>query len=249
MYKRKRRYRPRRYMRRRRMGKRTMVRRMSSIKKRLERRTEVKYKDWYSYDIPQYILTSVASSASLYSNQFVYSNILNIAQGTSNGQRIGQKIYVKFIKVRLWVRGCPSSSSYNVGDYQYRAIVSDTGNLRVASGVTVTGYFKPPVHRNIFGQIDRSYITPKFDRTYNVSAGWVTGGVDPDAVSGACRMIQFTVPMGRTVEYQGDTTAVKNDKDYLCLMLLAGTPGMSSATDGRQVTCTDMQIRVYYTDL
>jgi len=228
-----------------------MVRKLRYIRKRLIKGSpEVKYLTHYLEGHANKVHYASPAVGTLWGEQHVKSNILAISQGTGFENRIGQKIYVKFLTVRLWVRACPSADSYNVGPFSLRCIVSDTGNLRVSEGTTVTGYFKPAIHRNIFGMIDRSYITPKYDRMYYMTSNsWISTATFPDAFCGPAKMIQFKVPIGRVVEFQGNTTAVKNDKDYLSLMMLVGVPSMSSATNIYQIACTDAQIRVYFTDM
>lgn len=211
---------------------------------------EVKYVTIQVPDMAGDISYVATASDVLYGPQHKFSNLFGyIAQGTARDQRVGGKIYVKFITFHLFTRGCPESSSYSVDMYHLRCIVSNTGNTRIASGNNILDYFGHVANRNFNSLIDRSNITVYHDKTYKIS-----GGAFPNEASGTyahagpSRRISFTVPIGHVVDYIADTNTVRNDRDYINLNMLVGVPGMATATNDRQICCTDMTARVYYTD-
>lgn len=211
--------------------------------------TEVKYLTLTQQDIPSQITYSPAT-ATLFAEQHVFSDHLAyIDQGTNRDQRVGSKIYVKFATFHLWTWACPESFEQDVDNYYLRCIVSNTGNTRIAAGAVVPNYFGSLEKRNINGLINRSNITVYHDKIYKVSgAAAITNPESPSNITGNSRRISFTVPIGHLVDYINDSVIVRNDRDYICLMLIVGCPGMSMETNSMQMCCTDMTIRYYFTD-
>jgi len=230
------------------------MRRKSAIRRRTRRpnkgkSTEVKYITLSQQDIPSQIEYS-AASASLFASQHVFSDHLAyIDQGTNRDQRVGSKIYVKFATFHLWTWACPESFAQDVDNYFLRCIVSNTGNTRVAAASNLPIYFGSLEKRNINGLINRSNVTVYHDKMYKISgASSINNPQSPENVLGNCRRISFTVPIGHIVDYVNDSVVVRNDRDYICLMLIVGCAGMSGASNGVQMCCTDMTIRYYFTD-
>lgn len=222
-----------------------------TLKRSQANKPEVKYCDISNYDNPLPIQYPTGATTTLYAPQFLASNLLaSITQGYARQERIGGKIYVKFIRIHAWVRACPSATQYDVGDFQLRLIFSNTGNSRFGAGNSIAGYFSSPARINLYSFIDRSEIYVHSDKFFRIHGGSdSTQAVDPFANTGAFRFISYTIPIGRTVDYVGDTDVVKDNKDYICLSALIACPGMSSPTNGRQIGCLDYNIRVYYTDV
>lgn len=230
------------------------TRRKSAIRRRARRptkgkSTEVKYLTLTQQDIPSQIAYSPAT-ASLFQEQHVFSDHLAyIDQGTNRDQRVGSKIYVKFATFHLWTWACPESFAQYVDNYHIRCIVSNTGNTRVAAGNNIANYFGSLEKRNINGLINRSNVTVYHDKIYKVSGSASNNNPEsPDNILGVSRRISFTVPIGHLVDYVNDSVIVRNDRDYICLMLIVGCPGMSVETNALQICCTDMTIRYYFTD-
>lgn len=220
------------------------------IRQKQAKKPEVKYFDYFAVDKVHRAIYATTASQTLFTSQHVLSGMLSsIAQGTGRNNRIGNRINVKFIKFTIFTRACPSTTTYNVGDYLLRCIVSGTGISRVTAGTLISEYFYPPVNRNIMGSINRTNVYTMFDKTYPIRAGWVTGAVNPDNFCGPCRKLTFNVPLGRMVEYLEGSNTVKNDRDFLSLMMLIGVPGMNVATDETQIACSDIHLRIYYTDV
>lgn len=232
---------------RRRKLRRPMVRRR---RRRTKNSTEVKYLTIQVADLASDISYVATASDALYGPQHKFSNLFGyIAQGTARDQRVGGKIYVKFITFHLFTTGCPESNTYSVDRYLLRCIVSNTGNTRIASGSNIPDYFGHLSEANFNSLIDRSNITVYHDKTYIVDSGsFATEASGASAHCGASRRISFTVPIGHVVDYIADGTTVRNDRDFISLILLVGVPGMATATNDRQICCTDMVARAYYTD-
>lgn len=237
----RRRYKPR--------SKTRMLRTMRTYRKRLARTPEVKYATFYDSDLPHQILTSSSNLTTLWSNQNVISGLLsNIAQGTGRNQRIGNRIYVKFISINIFTRACPSLSTYSISDYVLRTIVSDYGMDRPSAGTNVNDYFSPGIKRNIHGLIDRTRFTVLHDKYHYIRSSWATDATLPNAPTGSAKVIKLRIPIGRNIEYRDGSTTVKDDKNYLGLMMLAGTPGMTTTLSNYQVACSDIIVRTYFTD-
>jgi len=228
--------RPRRRYRRRRM--------------RMQNKAEVKYFTYTGFDFACDAAYTADEVETLYGEQHQVSSMLSgIENGAERNQRIGNKIFVKFIRFYMFVRGCPDSSNYHVGNFLLRVIVSNTGNIRVAAGTAINGYFSTSEQRNFNGLIDRSAVTVYHDRVYNITSnGYVTTTATPTSMIGGSRRITFTVPINRTVDYITGTNTVRNDRDQLSLITIVGTPGMNAVTNTNQIACYDLNYRVYYTD-
>lgn len=242
-----RRFRRRSISRPRKMSVRSLTRK---IRLKQAKKPEVKYYDYIATDKPHKISANTGTSTNLWDIQHTLSGLLSsIAQGTGRNQRIGNRIYVKFIKFSMWTTGCPGATTYNVGDFNLRVIVHNTGLTRITAGNTISDFFSPAIAKNINGFINRTNIYVMHDKTYLFRTGWVTGAINPDNLCGASRKLTFNVPFGRLVEYIDGTSTVKNDRDFISLSTIVGCPGMSTATNTTQVACSDISLRIYYTDV
>jgi len=211
---------------------------------------EVKYNTFTTESQNINIAYPGALTTSMYANQFKISNLFgNIAQGTGRGDRIGNKIYVKFIQLTIFARGCPSSADYDVGTFNLRIIVSNTGATRTTAGNIIANYFAPSVNSNFNALINRNAANVRYDKTFLMRADTPTTALVPTCFCGASRRLHITIPIGRVVEFLDGATTVRDDRDFLCLFMMVGVPGMSLATNGYQICCADVISRVYYTDV
>lgn len=216
--------------------------------RRSSTKAEVKYATYNVQDVPQTIQYSGLSRI-LYGAQHAISNFLAyIPQGTARNNRVGSKIFLKHITFRIWTRACPGATTYNVASYNLRIILSNTGYDRIAAGGNIANYFALNQRSNINGFIDRSVISVYHDKIYTINSSWATSSVQPDNLAGGSRCIVFTHYFNRPVTYQDDGLLVRNDRDFLSLMMIVGTPGMNSITSGTQVACSDIEARIYFTD-
>lgn len=211
---------------------------------------EVKYLTLSVPDLASKISCTAGQLSTLFNGQNKFTDMLSyLAQGVGRDNRIGGKVYMKFATFHLWTRACPNDPEIVIDHYYLRCIVSNTGNTRIAQNNQITEYFGSAERRNINGVIDRSKVTVYHDKIYKVvSGGLGTTALDSTIHCGPSRRISFTVPIGHVVDYLTDSTTVRNDRDYMCLMLIVGVPGMESGTDQTQIACTDISVRFYYTD-
>lgn len=213
---------------------------------------EVKYNTFIVDDAPINIAYPGALTDNMYANQFRISNLLgNIPLGTGRGDRIGNKIYVKFIQLTIWTHACPGATNYDVGSYHLRIIVANTGQNRLASNTIVPKFFAPPVMYQFNALINRNLVNVRYDKTYHVRATEsATTALVPFNLCGASKRLHITIPIGRVIDFQEGTAGMpRNDADYLCLYMMVGVPGSNLATNGLQVCCNDIISRVYYTDV
>jgi len=228
--------RPRRRFRRRRM--------------RTQNKAEVKYFSFSGCDFAVDTAYTAAPVKTLYGEQHQVSAMLaGITQGTARNQRIGSKIFVKFIRFNMFVRGCPDDPLFHVGNFLLRTLVHTTGNIRYVAGVAIPDFFGIEECRNFNGIVDRSLVNVYYDRTHLVASnGYVTTTATPTSMIGAARRISFTVPLNRVVDYIQNGTTVRNDRDFISLSTMVGTPGMNAVTNTNQICCFDLNFRIYYTD-
>lgn len=240
----------------RRMKRKSVVRRrrkitISSLKRKQARKPEVKYFTYLKEDTPSKIAYTGTASKTLYDHQYIFGNMFGgIVAGTANDQRIGNKIYVKFIQFTMFTKACPGTTVFDIGSYNLRMIVANTGTERIVAGTPVPNFFGVAVSNSFNNLIDRSRVYTKFDKTFNIPAhGSATTSLAPYNTCGASKRLSVTVPIGKVIEYVNGTNSPKNDQDYLGLFLLVGLPGMTTVTNAQQVSCTDIIFRIYYTDV
>lgn len=218
-------------------------------RRRSQNKAEVKYFTFTGADFASNVASSPTTSTALFPEQHQISGMLSgIVQGTSRSQRVGSKIFVKFIRFHFFVRSCPSSDDYLVSSFLFRILVTNTGSARITAGTQINDFFGVSVKRNINGIIDRSNINVLYDRIHLVSSPTVTTTTTPYTMCGGVKAISFTVPINRTVDFVQNSSTVRNDRDYLSLSTICGVPGMSIFTNTKQVACFDVNYRVYYTD-
>lgn len=239
----------------RRMKRKLVVRRrkitISSLKRKQARKPEVKYFTYTKENTPTNVAWPGTASKSIFANNYIVGNMLGgIVVGTGADQRIGNRIYVKFIQFTMFTKACPASSTFHISSYNLRMIVANTGITRVVAGNDVSNFFGPSC-QNVFNNlIDRTRVYTKFDKTFRItSTDSATTALSPYNMCGASKRLSVTVPIGKVIDYNANSTGVKNDQDYLGLYLLGGVPGMSTVTDAQQICCTDIIFRIYYTDV
>lgn len=240
----------------RRMKRKSVVRRrrkitLSSLKRKQARKPEVKYFTYIKEDTPSKIAYSATANKKLYDHQYIFGNMFGgIVYGTGNDQRVGNKIYVKFIQFTMFTKACPGTTVFDIASYNLRMIVANTGLERYVAGTDISNFFGPALSNNFNNLVDRSRIYVKFDKTFNIPAfGSATISLAPYNTCGASKRLSVTVPIGKVIEYVNGTNSPKNDQDYLGLFLLVGLPGMNTVTNTQQVSCTDLIFRIYYTDV
>lgn len=229
------------------------TRRTTSISryKRRSMQPEVKYFTFVTEEVPSNVTYTSTPSTTMYATNHLISNILGgITLGTSNNQRIGNKIYVKFVQFHIFTHGCPGTSAYSVDAYNLRVIVANTGQTRVVATNNVNTFFGAAVKNTFNGLIDRTRVVVKYDKVFRISPGAIpTSALVPDNFCGPSKRISITIPIGKVIEYNDGLTAPKNDADYLSLYMMTGTPGMNATTNATQIACSDITFRVYYTDV
>jgi len=236
-YRKRRRYRRRSFRRR---NRRMSYRRRGSS-------TEVKY--WTNTLENQSCKLAINSvtSDSLYAEQTYLSNILTeIVQGTGSGSRIGNKIYVMSINVRMLIYSCPADDDYSAGTFLSRHIWHNSPNT---AGAGVPDFFLAPAKVNFHQMPDRRMYNVHYDKVYTVRAHEsTTSQITPYETVGAVKMINYSVPVNRYVTY---TLFNKPKEDYnvYSLAVLTATPGMSNSLyNNRQIGCYQLSYRIYFKD-
>jgi len=88
-----------------------------------------------------------------------------------------------------------------------------------------------------------------YDKCHYISNAAAPGtALVPNILSGAIKRYTITVPYGRIVNYTDDTLVVKDDNDYLIFSTIVGCSGINTATNDTQVACSNIALRIYYTD-
>lgn len=236
----KRRYRKRRYRRRtRRYYTKRYNRRRGSI-------TEVKYYTNIIQNQALKLAISATDTDSLFGEQCYLSNILqNIGQGTGSGERIGSKIYVMKINVRMLAYGCPSDNTYMPGTFLTRHIWHSSSN---SAGAVIPNFFLAPSKVNFHQYPDRRLFTIHRDKTIVVPSTDYTTGTTTHANAGPIKYISYNVPVNRYVTYNLNNKP-KEDYNVYSLALLTASPGMSNTVfNTRQIGCFQLTYRIYFKD-
>lgn len=235
---------PRKYMKRRRM--RRSPRRYIKRYKRYPRgtKTEIKFYTDVIESQALKIANNTATSDALYAEQNYLSNILsNIAQGVGFGDRIGSKIYVMKIAVRMLVYGCPSSGDYVIGSFVNRHIWHNSPN---PAGSAVLNFFLTQSAINFYQYPDRKVFTIHKDRSFNIPATeYATSTDDPARNMGPVKQITYNIPVNRYVTYTLNSK-VKEDYNVYSLAILTAIAPMIPNT--RQVGCFGLTYRIYFKD-
>lgn len=230
------------------------TRRTRSVGSIVKRRntSEVKYLTYYDYNklVPNTERISGATSE-LYSGcQFATNIMKNIVQGTGDNQRVGDRIYVKYIDFKVMIKPCLQSDAWKPCDFVYRIFIH-TAN--VAAGAVVSNFFKgnlliPITH----GWPDRSQRNIYYDKmvmALSTSGGTpvpVTVAKPGDAYS-SMRYVTFRIPVGRQVTFKSDGEP-KEARDCISFSVMGYGPRDDQDRLGWQTACMDYTYRIYYTD-
>lgn len=224
-------------------------RRRSSYKRRRGRyqrfrpgnKPEVKY---YTNNIQSQSLKyhiSSTDSDTLFAEQTYLSNILSeIDQGVGSGSRIGSKIYVMKIAVRMHVWTCPTEDTYVVGPFMNRHIWHSGAT---PAGAAIADFFLAQSKVNFIHWPDRRVYTIHKDKFFKVSDG--VFNVD---LGGCTRYISYNIPVNRYVTYTL-TNKVKEDYNVYSLAILTAAAGMGlTSNNGKQIACFNLTYRIYFKD-
>lgn len=255
MRKRRRRYRPRRrmYMRRR-MYKRRGARRRSKI--------EVKYFTQKWEDQALMVNTTSTATPHLYANQYFYRDLLaSPTIGAGVNQRVGARIFVKSILLKLNMALCPrnegsTTTEYNTNCGQIRVMFA---NMVTAVGSNTNDFFAGSWKNPFNALVDRRIFDVHYDKVFSVTSGWAAEYYNSGTVAspvmkarmgeGAFIRKNIVIPVNRTVIIYGDGNSAytKDDKDAYSLVVMANAPNIDASTTFR-VFCGSMELRMYYTD-
>lgn len=243
-----------RLMRRRRRPRYMARRRTRSVGSLVKRRssTEVKYFTYIDFNKAVPNTESATATSSLQSTcQFTGDIISNIVQGTGDNNRIGDKIYVKYVDFKVCIKPCLQSSAWQPMDFMYRVLVH---NARVAAGVVVPNFWRgtyriPLTH----AWPDRSQHNIYYDR---VITSISTSGQSPipvlssspTGISSNYRYFRFRIPIGRQVTFSS-TGTVKDTRDVLTFSVMGYAMKDDQDRVGWQTACMDYTYRIYFTDL
>lgn len=231
---------PRKYRRRRRRSS-YMRRRRRYTRYRSGNKPEVKYyTDSIQGQALKYNIATVEADT-LYAEQTYLSNILaNITQGVGSGARIGSKIFVMKISVRMHVWSCPTSDAYVVGPFLNRHIWHSAST---AAGVSVPDFFLVPSKVNFIHWPDRRVFSIHKDKVFKVSDG--VFNVD---LGGAIRYITYNIPVNRYVTFNLQNKPKEDYNVYSLAMLTAASDMGDTANNLKQVACFNLTYRIYFKD-
>lgn len=244
-----------RLMRRRRRPRYTMRRRRTrSVGSLVKRRssTEVKYLTYIDVNKAVPNTQSLISTSTLQGGcQFAGDIISNIVQGTGDLNRIGDKIYVKYVDFRVCIKPCLQNNAWQPMDFIYRVLVH---NARVAAGTAVPSFWRgaytiPVTH----AWPDRSNNNIYYDRT--ITAISTSGqspipvlAANPTGISSNYRLLRFRIPIGRQVTFNSSGN-VKDLRDVLTFSVMGYAMKDDADRIGWQTACMDYSYRIYFTDL
>lgn len=232
---------------RRRMKKRSIrTRRVYRRRRTYSRRgnaSEIKYVTYIANDQKVTTVKTGSLATDLYPKQAILANILDqIAQGTNYGNRIGNKIFVMSINVRVLVAACPEDSTYAIGNFLIRHIWHSS---RSGGNVGITNFFENTSFINFNSYINRKILTVHADKTFTVRADASTTPFSGTYVyCGAVREINYTIPVNRYVTYT-QAGVVKEDYNVFSFAQLGAVPNLP---DNKQIACSQIKFRVYFKD-
>lgn len=173
-----------------------------------------------------------------------YGILGNIVQGTNTGNRIGANIYVKFVRVKLWIYICPASTDTEpLANVSIRLIVF---TKPFTYGITnLFTFFNAASRDRMINYVDRTYTNVYYDKVYQLTAVAPLKGSDRSG-DGGPRLIKFNIPIGRRVEYVQNTNTPKNERDQIQCAVIAQSP--NATTDQQQLACYYWNARIYFTD-
>lgn len=167
----------------------------------------------------------------------------NIVKGTDDNQRVGDRIFVKFISMQFFIQGCVDLiSGDQVFNFLVRILVH---NSRIAAGTDIAGFFRgisispithlKPDRRNVSIWHDKMHL---FRCNSAFNAG--TRG------AGDLKVIRIKIPVYRNIGY--DSLGNTKDDNSTYSMSAAAYNMAGAAQTFKQVACMDVCIRTYFTD-
>lgn len=176
-------------------------------------------------------------------NNFYSDFFSSITKGTDDSQRVGDRIFVKFITIQLLIQGCGDIvSPDNVYNFLVRVLIH---NGRFTAGTTLNNFFRgtsasPITHL----KPDRRNVTVWHDKTHLMTNGNGLNGVNKGA--GAMKLIKIKLPVYRNINY--DSTGLSKDDNDVYSLSVAAYNMAGAAGFLKQCACMDLCIRTYFTD-
>jgi len=231
----------------RRFKRRSVVRRRRKVRIKLPKSLvpEVKYltKLDNSKSIKNNFFNSATSTLDGINN--FYSDIFSlITKGTDDNNRVGDRIFVKFLTIHLYIQGCGDPVTPDpVYNFLIRVIVH---NARFTAGSGIAVFFRggsttplthcKPDRRNFTVWYDKMFIMNNmngFNAATNLGAGPI-------------KIVKIKLPVYRNVGFD-IAGATKDDNSVYSLSV--GAYNMSGASGTlKQCACMDVCIRPYFTD-
>lgn len=244
------------------MRRKSYRRRTRSVGYAVKSRTspEVKFFTYIDYNkaVPN-TETLTATSDLLGTTTFAGDIISNITQGTADTNRIGDKIYVKYIDFKVCIKPCLQNNQWQPMDFLYRVLIH---TCRVGAGGYVIGYwrgtYRIPVTHAWPNRANYNTYYDKIVRSISTSGQSPVPATYPSPVpspapagspiSSNYKMLRFRIPIGRQVTFATNGT-VKEQRDVITFNVLGY--GMRDDQDraGWQTACMDYSYRIYFTDL
>lgn len=216
------------------------------------KRPEVKYFRYITTGgAPTPIISCRATDKLLYSSM-VYLNstereglLRQIAQGTGQGQRVGNHIFLKYITVKgqMWI--CPAADDANTySDIAVRVIVADP--LIYAGDSNLANFWATTQENKTLDWVDRSSWTVFKDKLFILKpAGNIIQGTTKSRMTPGYRPFKMKIVFNRTITYTLAQSLKNIDKDTVNIIMTAYTPG---APLGTQLACANICATAYYTD-
>lgn len=204
----------------------------------------------------------ITTAGTLMQSYFVMSNIFSsIAQGTNSYERIGNRIFVKSIQMRIeyWTCGFTyNSTNQLVNTALMRVICSDAiGNVDAQNffaGTNGGSKIACPLNRKVWNI--------HYDRVFRLSQGLanVPGGTASTSsyAVGDIRTTVINMPINKIITYAqldgGSSPGVKDDSGLYSFAALASLPNAAAYTTTGGAAypnpvCTNWHLRIYYTDV
>lgn len=252
--------RTRKYKRMRRVRRRGVIRRRirrtrsvgSAVKSK--KTSEVKFFTYIDFNkaVPN-TETTAATSDLTASSTFAGDIISNIVQGTADNNRIGDKIYVKYIDFKVCLKPCLQNDQWQPVDFLYRVLIH---TARVAAGVSVPNYWRGTYRISVtHAWPNRAVYNTYYDKTISSIC---TSGIAPipityttapgSRISSHYKMLRFRIPIGRQISF-GPSGTVKEQRDVISFSVLGYAMKDNIDRANWQVACMDYTYRIYYTDL
>lgn len=174
--------------------------------------------------------------------------LATIGRGTQFNQRVGNRIFVKGMQLRMNVWQCPEATASNMKDSYLRVIVHNAYLSDQTSVATNFWFNTSYLHLNL--PVDKTKYRVHLDRTYKMTNSSYTTAADPRSMSPS-RLIKIWIPINRTIRYldtdfQTGFAEVTDQKD--CYQISTIAYGSSNVNAGKQIICGTMYCRVFFTD-